>query len=132
MHSHFVLHLDHDDRMLAAIHFAHMPHQGRKGAGIGVAVRIAQGREEFHGLARVSLGSREALEIPLHPVGRVTGQTVLPACEPQKYETQIVTPRTLDHSIQDSEVELPFLMFDLVPGNARQDGVDFGLNDPRP
>ncbi len=40
-HSHFVFHLDHDDGVLAAVDFAHVPHEGRKGAGIGVAVGIA-------------------------------------------------------------------------------------------
>ena len=30
------------------------------------------------------------------------------------------------------EVELPFLGFDLVPGNARQDGVEFGLDELGP
>ena len=78
------------------------------------------------------LGAREALEILLHPVGRVAGETVLPACEPQEHQMQVVAPRIPDDAVQHAEVELPFLRFDLVPGNARQDGVEFGLDEPGP
>ena len=91
MHSHFVLHLDHDDRVLLAVHFLDVPHQGRKGAGIGVPVGIAEaGVSSSMVLPACGLGAREPLEILLHPVGRVAGQTVLPACEPQKHQTQVV------------------------------------------
>jgi len=41
-----------------------------------------------------------------------------------------VGPGALDHAIQHAEIELAFLGLDLVPGNACQDGVDFGLNQP--
>ena len=133
MHAHFVLDLDHDDRVLPAIHFLDVPHQGRKGAGIGVPVGLAEGAELFDALAPFELGAREPLEIPLHPVGRVAGQAVLPASEPEQHETQVVLPRALDHAVQHAEVELAFLWFDLVPGNARQDGVEICLRDePRP
>ena len=73
--------------MLAAIRFAYVPHEGMKRAGIGIAVGIAQRGEEFQGPARLGLGAREAVEIPLHPVGRVAGEAVLPAREPQERET---------------------------------------------
>ena len=42
-------------------------------------------------------------------------------------------PRALDHAVEHFKVELAFLGFDLVPGNARKDRVEFCLgNDPRP
>ena len=50
VHSHFVLHLNHDDRVPAAIHGFDVPHQGRKGAHIGVTVRLAERGEQFLGL----------------------------------------------------------------------------------
>ena len=33
--------------MLLAVHFLDVPHQGRKGTGIGIPVRIAEGAEQF-------------------------------------------------------------------------------------
>ena len=82
--------------------------------------------------ARNGSGARESLEIPLHPVGGVAGQTVFPAPEPEKHKAQPVTPRSLDHTVQHFEVELPFLRFDLVPGNAHQGGFEIGLDEPGP
>ena len=76
MHSHFVLDLNHDDRVVPAIHFLDMPHQGRKGASIGVPVCLAQGAEFFDANAPFELGAREPLEVPLDPVRRVAGETV--------------------------------------------------------
>ena len=116
----------------AAVHFLDVPHQGRKGVRIGVAVGIAEGAEHFDALTARDLGAREALEILLEPVGRVAGRTVLPGGEPQKHEVQVVTPRIPDDAIRHSEVELAFLGFDLGPGNARQDGVEFGVDKPGP
>ena len=132
LHPDFVLHLDHDDRVLLAVHLLDVPHQRRKGAGIGVAVRIAEGVSSSRVLPACGLGAREPLEILLHPVGRVAGQAVLPACEPQEHETQVVAPRAPDHAVQHAEVELPFLGFDLGPGNGRQDGVEFCLDELGP
>jgi hypothetical protein len=51
--------------VLAAIDFAHVPHEGSKGAGIGVAVGIAERAEQLDALTARDLGSREALEILL-------------------------------------------------------------------
>src|ERR1017187_3792583 len=70
------------------------------------------------------LGAREALEILLHPVGRVGGQTVLPACEPQQHETHVVNPCIPDYAVQNGEIELTFLLLDLSPRNGRQNAVE--------
>ena len=123
-HPDFVLHLDHDDRVLRSIHLLDVPHQGRKGEGIGVAVRLAERAEEFNAPALHDLGAREPREVPLHPIRRVGGPTVFPAGEPQQHETQVVIPRFPDHAVQHAEVELPFLGFDLGPGNRRQNAVE--------
>src|ERR1019366_5448879 len=109
-----------------------MPHQGRKGASIGVPVCLTQGAEFFDANTPFEPGARESLEIPLHPVGRVAGQTVFPASEPEKHKAQPVTPRSLDHTVQPFEVDLPFLRFGLVPGNAHEGGVEIDLDQPGP
>jgi len=46
-HPYFVFHLNHDDRVLLAVHFLDVPHEGRKGTGVGIPVRIAEGAEQF-------------------------------------------------------------------------------------
>ena len=43
VHAHFVLQLDHDDGVLPAVHVLDVPHEGREGAGIGVAVASLKG-----------------------------------------------------------------------------------------
>jgi len=40
--SHFVLDLDHEDRVRGSVHLADVPHQRGKRARIGVAVGLAQ------------------------------------------------------------------------------------------
>ena len=131
-HSDFVLHLNHHDRMFPAIHGFDVMHQGCKGAGIGVAVCIAERSEHFDAPARGLLGAWEPLEIPLHPVGRVGGLAVLPAREPQQHETQVMIPRFPDHAVEDVEVELSFHRFDLGPGNGGQNAVEFRVNELGP
>ena len=111
--------------MLLAIHGLDVPHQGRKDANIGVAVGIGEDAEQFDAPAASHLRAGEALEILLHPIGRVAGEAVFPASEPQKHEAHVVTTRALDDAIEHAEVELPRLWLDLVPGNARQHGIDF-------
>ena len=114
MHAHLVFDLDHDDRVLPAIHFLDMPHEGGKGLGVGIAVVVAEGAEFLDALESLELGAREPLEIPFHPVGRVTGQAVLPASEPEQHDTQVVLPRILDRGVHLLEIELAFRWFDLV------------------
>ena len=40
--------------------------------------------------------------------------------------------RFADHAVQHAEVKLALLGFDLGPGNARQDGIELGLDEPGP
>ena len=127
-----VLHLDHDDRVLPAIHLLDMPHQRGEGAGVGVAVRLAEGGEQLDGLPALYPDARETLEVLLHPVGRVARETVLPACEPDEHKAQVVTPRIPDVAIQHIEVELAFPRLDLRPGNTRNHGVQFCRRELRP
>ena len=129
--SDLVLHLNHDDRVLR-VHLLDMPHQGRKSVSVGVPVGVAEGAEHFDAPTPGDLDAREALEVLLDPVGRIAGPTVLPACEPQKRQTQVVAARIADDAVRHTEVELPFLGFDLRPGNAGQDGVEFGLGEHGP
>ena len=68
--------------MLLAVYLFDVPHQGGKGASIGVAVGIAKGAEQLDAFTARDLGARETLEVLLHPVGRVAGKAVLPASEP--------------------------------------------------
>ena len=131
-HIHFVLHLDHEDRVLLPVHFLDVPHQRGKGACVGVPVRIAERGKQFDGLPIPYLDARKALEVLLHPVGRVAGGSVLPTSEPQKHQTQVVAPCIPDRAVHCAEVELGFPRFDLVPGNARQDGVELGLGELGP
>jgi hypothetical protein len=131
-HSDFVLYLDHDHGVLPAIHILHMPHQGRESASVRVTVCVAQGRQQFQGLARLNLRARKTFEILLHPVGRVTREAVLPAGEPQERKMQIVLARAANNPVQHGEIELPFLGFDLRPGNRRKHSVQLGLNEFRP
>jgi len=52
--------------------------------------------------------------------------------KPQQHEAGCDSVRP-GQAVEHAEVELPFLWFDLVPGNASQHGVQFGLSDePRP
>ena len=55
MHADFVLDLDHDDRVLPAVNFLDVPHQGGEGAGVGVAVRLAEDAQFFDGLVPFEL-----------------------------------------------------------------------------
>src|ERR1035441_1496961 len=121
--AHLVLHLNHNDRMLLAIDFADVPHQGRKGVSIRVPGRIAKRREEFQWFAPLGPDPGEPLEILLHPIRWIAGQAVLPAREPDEDEAQFVIPGFLYHAIDHAEVELPFRWFDLGPGNARQNAI---------
>ena len=45
---------------------------------------------------------------------------------------EVVGAGAPDHAVQHAEVEFSLLPLDLVPGNARQDEVDPGLNQARP
>jgi len=94
--------------MLLAIHGLDMPHQGRKDANIGVAVGIGEDAEQFDASAASHLGAGSARN-PFHPVGRIAGEAVFPASEPQKHEAHVVTTRALDDAIEHAEVELPRL-----------------------
>ncbi len=134
-HADFVFHLDHDHRVPLAVHGLDVPHEGRKGAGVGVAVRQAEGTEDLDALGparRPDLGSREALEVPLHPVGRVARLPVLPTPEPQEHEAHVVAPCALDHAVKHVEVELSFLGLDLGPGNGGQHAVELRGNELGP
>ena len=43
--AHFVFHLNHQNSVHVAIYSANVPHECRKGVGVGVQIRRAEGRE---------------------------------------------------------------------------------------
>ena len=75
-HPHFVLHLDHQHRMLRSIHLADVLHQRAEGLCVGVACLVAEGAQQLqrpgqgNGLAIIDLNPREPLIVLLHPVRR--------------------------------------------------------------
>ena len=121
--THLVLHLDHDDAA-ACVHFLDVPHEGGKGAAVGIQVRRAEGGQGIGLLAVLPLRAREAVHVALDPQRRVTGGTVLPACEPQEHQPQIVVFRGVDLRVHQGEIELARFRFQQLPRDGGQYGVE--------
>jgi hypothetical protein len=101
------------DHAVRPIHFADMAHQGRKRAGIRFPIVLAQGGEGFGGSAVPDLYAREAILVGLHPGGREAGDAVFPAPEPHQANALTDQLGVLDGRIQDLEVVLALLGFDV-------------------
>ena len=110
-----------------------VPHQGREGAGIGVPVRIAQGAEQFDALARLRSGRAGTARNPSSPSRAGSWRdcsSSLRTTEARDAGCDSAHPWITPSSTLKSN--LPSCGFDLVPGNARQDGVEFGLDELGP
>ena len=114
------------------IHLLDVPHERGKGAAIGIAVGRAEGGEGLHALAVFVLDPREPVLIGLNPRGRIAGDAVLPASEPQEHQAQIVFPRRLDRAIYQREIELTLFRLQKFPIDGGQDGVDVHRGELRP
>jgi len=66
-----ILHLDHDDGVLPAIHVLTCRISAAKARAVGVPVRLAERGKQFDGLPALYPDAREALEVLLHPIGWV-------------------------------------------------------------
>ena len=108
----FILHLNQDDAV-RPIHLADMAHEGGKGAGIRLPVVLAEGGEGFGGSALPDLRARELFLVGLDPDRREAGDAVFPAPEPHQANALTDQLGVLDGRIQDLEVVLALLGFDV-------------------
>ena len=130
--THFVLDLDHDDRLLAGIHFADVAQQRREGAGIRVAVGFAEGGQDGDRLAGGRLGQGVFLLVLFHPQGDMAGHAVLPGSEPQEDEVHVVGAGLADQIVHAGKIKLALLGRQLLPVDRGQQGVETGLAEFRP
>lgn len=53
-------------------------------------------------------------------------RTILERPEPEQGQVHLPVPRLLDDTVKVLKIELPFGLFDLVPADCAEDGVDSG------
>ena len=79
----FILHLHHENGVIAAVDLFDVLHESGEGAGIGLLGGGGRGTQYFH-LAAVLHDARKPVRILLDPDGRVARHAVLPRCEPEE------------------------------------------------
>ena len=130
--AHLVFDLNHENGVFAAIDLAQVSHTRRKGAGIGVAVGVAEGRQREQALTLLVLNEREPRLVHFYPERLVIGLAVLPTTEPKEHETQIVSSCFFDQRVHQREIELALLRLDQFPARCGEYGVEVRRHEPRP
>ena len=107
-------------------------HEGGIGPGIGVAVGVAQSREDLPAFSVFVPRDGVLIRVAFHPGGGITRGAVLPASEPQQDDVQVVGSGVAEGAIQRGEIELALLGLGPAPAHADQGCVDvrFGQFGP--
>ena len=100
-----------------------MLHRRRKGLGIGLGRCFGQRSQNGKLLPFRGQRQRKTFRVPFHPGGRIAGNAVLPAGEPDKNQFEAVFPGAQDHVVHGPEVEDALFRFHLLPRNGADDSV---------
>ena len=127
----FVLHLHHQDGVVAAVCFFDVLHESGKGAGIGFLAGGGEGSENFD-LVAVLDDARETPRILLDPDGRVAGHAVFPGGQPQEDDVLVLLARLGEKAIDEGEVECALGGLNQLPVQRGHDGVEVHGCHPGP
>jgi hypothetical protein len=122
--SHFVFHLDHQNGLLVRVRIPNMAHQGGKGPGITAKGLLTERGED---LQRQALGRnrpRKSSRVGSDPLGRIVGERIFPASEPEQHQVKMLPSRHSHPVIQEGKVERTFFRFDVLPGNRHQHRIE--------
>ena len=130
-HTDFILHLHHQDGMIAAVCFFNVLQESGKSAGIGFLTGGGEGSENFE-LVAVLDHARETPRILLNPDGRVTGHAIFPRGQPQEDDVLMLLARLGEKAIDEGEVECALSGLNQLPVQRGHDGVEVHGCHPGP